>query len=124
MSDSREPATQRLTGAKTLVEYLVRPDVRYAAGIPGHGCWAIVDALIDRRDAIRTVQVMHEQSAVHLVDGWHRVARPDEYGRVKVDRDLAVAGPEKTGWWDAPSPEHDPAQRARYLAGPAEEQHR
>jgi acetolactate synthase-1/2/3 large subunit len=43
---------------------------------------------------------------------------------IRVDRDLAVAGPEKTGWWDAPSPEHHPEQRARYLAGLAEEQHR
>ena len=57
---------QRLSGAQILVEYLVRQGATHAAGIPGHGSWAIVDALIDRRDAIRTVQVMHEQSAVHL----------------------------------------------------------
>ena len=65
---------RRLTGAQILVEYLVRQGVPYAAGIPGHGCWAIVDALLDRSDAIRTVQVMHEQSAVHLADGYDRVA--------------------------------------------------
>ena len=64
---------ERLSGAQILVEYLVRQGVTHAAGIPGHGCWAIVDALIDRREAIRTVQVMHEQSAVHLADGWYRV---------------------------------------------------
>ncbi|MBF6605272.1 MAG: thiamine pyrophosphate-binding protein [Chloroflexi bacterium] len=64
----------RLSGAQILVEYLVRQGVTHAAGIPGHGCWAIVDALIDRSDAIRTVQVMHEQSAVHLADGWYRVS--------------------------------------------------
>ena len=64
--------TRRLTGAQILVEHLVNEGVTLAAGIPGHGCWAITDALLDRRDAIRTVQVMHEQSAVHLADGWYR----------------------------------------------------
>ena len=67
-----DTATRRLTGAQILVEHLVNEGVTLAAGIPGHGCWAITDALLDRRDAIRTVQVMHEQSAVHLADGWYR----------------------------------------------------
>jgi len=65
-------SAQRLSGAQILVEYLVRQRVPLAAGIPGHGCWSVVDALIDRADAIRTVQVMHEQSAVHLADGYFR----------------------------------------------------
>jgi Thiamine pyrophosphate-requiring enzymes [acetolactate synthase, pyruvate dehydrogenase (cytochrome), glyoxylate carboligase, phosphonopyruvate decarboxylase] len=43
---------------------------------------------------------------------------------IKVDRDLAVAGPDKTGWWDVPIPDYHPEQRARQLAGRAEEQHR
>ena len=55
-----------------VVEYLVRQGVRLVAGIPGHGSWALTDALLDRRDEIRTVQVMHEQSAVHLADGYYR----------------------------------------------------
>ncbi|MEA2607415.1 MAG: acetolactate synthase large subunit, partial [Chloroflexota bacterium] len=71
MSDS-DSEVSRLTGAQILVEYLVRQGVPFAAGIPGHGCWAITDALLDRQDAIRTVQVMHEQSAVHLADGYFR----------------------------------------------------
>jgi acetolactate synthase-1/2/3 large subunit len=75
-ADHRDPDAppRRLTGAQILVEYLVRQGVPYAAGIPGHGCWAIVDALADRADAIRTVQVIHEQSAAHLADGWYRVS--------------------------------------------------
>ncbi len=64
---------QRLSGAEIVVEYLVRQDVPYAVGIPGHGDWSLVDALIDRSDAIRIVQVMHEQSAVHVADGYYRV---------------------------------------------------
>jgi acetolactate synthase-1/2/3 large subunit len=66
-------APRRLSGAQILVEYLVRQGVPFAAGIPGHGSWAVVDALLDRRDEIRTIQVMHEQSAVHLADGYYRV---------------------------------------------------
>ncbi len=65
---------QRLSGAQILVEYLIREGVPYAVGIPGHGSWNITDALLERRDAIRTVQVMHEQAAVHLADGYYRVS--------------------------------------------------
>jgi acetolactate synthase-1/2/3 large subunit len=63
-----------LTGAQIVVEFLVRRGVGFAAGIPGHGCWAITDALLDRQDRIRTIQVMHEQSAVHLADGYFRAS--------------------------------------------------
>jgi acetolactate synthase I/II/III large subunit len=42
---------------------------------------------------------------------------------IKVDRELAGAGPDKTGWWDAPSPPNHPDEHARWLAGRAEEQH-
>jgi len=66
--------TQRLTGAQIIVEYLVKQGVRHAAGIPGHGCWTLVDALLERSDAIRSIQVMHEQSAVHLADGYYRAS--------------------------------------------------
>src|SRR5918998_6674154 len=65
---------RRLTGAQIVVEHLVREGVRFAAGIPGHGCWTLTDALLDRSDAISTVQVMHEQSAVHLADGYYRAS--------------------------------------------------
>ncbi|MGH2446441.1 MAG: thiamine pyrophosphate-binding protein [Candidatus Limnocylindria bacterium] len=64
---------QRLTGAEIVVAHLVRQGVRFAAGIPGHGCWTLTDALLDTPQ-IRTVQVMHEQSAVHLADGYYRAS--------------------------------------------------
>jgi acetolactate synthase-1/2/3 large subunit len=64
----------RLTGAEIVVEFCVRAGVRFAAGIPGHGCWNLADALLDRSEAIRTIQVMHEQSAVHLADGFYRAS--------------------------------------------------
>lgn len=65
---------ERRTGAQLIVEYLVKRGVRHAAGIPGHGCWTLTDALLDRSAEIRTVQVMHEQSAVHLADGYYRAS--------------------------------------------------
>ena len=64
---------QRLSGAQIVAEYLVRAGVTHAAGIPGHGAWTLTDALLDRPE-IRTVQVMHEQSAVHLADGFYRAS--------------------------------------------------
>src|SRR3954447_6293521 len=64
--------SRRLTGAQIVVEYLVRQAVQIVAGIPGHGSWALTDVLHERRDEIRTLQVMHEQSAVHLADGYYR----------------------------------------------------
>ena len=65
--------TRRLTGAQILVEYLVRQGVPYAVGIPGHGCWNVTDVLLDHADRVQTIQVMHEQSAVHVADAYFRV---------------------------------------------------
>jgi acetolactate synthase I/II/III large subunit len=70
---SSTPA-RRLSGAQIVVEYLIRQGVRFVAGIPGHGCWNLTDALIDRADEIATLGVMHEQSAVHLADGFYRAS--------------------------------------------------
>ena len=73
MGTASESPVQRLTGAQIVAEYLVRQGVTHAAGIPGHGVWTLTDALLDRPE-IRTVQVMHEQSAVHLADGFYRAS--------------------------------------------------
>src|SRR6266566_3204087 len=64
---SEDELPRRLSGAQIIVEYLVRHGVPYAVGIPGHGSWNLTDE-------VRTVQVMHEQSAVHLADGFYRVS--------------------------------------------------
>jgi len=63
----------RLTGGQIIAHYLVREGVPYVVGIPGHGDWAIVDAFADFSDRLTTLQVMHEQSAIHLADGYYRV---------------------------------------------------
>ncbi len=68
-----ETPLRRMSGAQIVVEYLARQGVLYAVGIPGHGSWSLTDVLLDRTD-IRTIQVMHEQSAVHLADGYYRAS--------------------------------------------------
>ncbi|HYU20467.1 MAG TPA: thiamine pyrophosphate-binding protein, partial [Chloroflexota bacterium] len=56
---------RRLSGGQIIAEYLTRAQVPYAVGIPGHGIWTVLDAFQDYRDRLQTLQVMHEQSAVH-----------------------------------------------------------
>jgi len=72
MATAADVTVTRLTGAQIVVEYLIRAGVPYAAGIPGHGSWTLVDAIADREPAIRLIPVMHEQSAAHLADGYFR----------------------------------------------------
>lgn len=64
-----------LTGGQIVVESLIQAGVPYITGIPGHGCLGLVDALRCYRDQIPVIQVRHEQAAVHLADGYFRVAR-------------------------------------------------
>lgn len=68
-----------LTGGEIVVETLRRERVPYLVGIPGHGTMGLVDALMGRQrpgegDEVRLLQVRHEQAAVHLADGYYRVA--------------------------------------------------
>ncbi len=62
----------KLSGAQIIAHSLVKAGVPYAAGIPGHGIWCLTDALLDVRDQLQSLIVMHEQSAVHLADGYFR----------------------------------------------------
>lgn len=58
-----------------IADYLVEAGVPLVVGIPGHGNLTLCDALARRQDRLRTMMVRHEQSAVHLADGWARVTR-------------------------------------------------
>jgi acetolactate synthase-1/2/3 large subunit len=62
-----------LTGGEIVAEHLARRGVPYLVGIPGHGCLALLDAFKER-EQVRVLQVRHEQSAVHLADGYYRVS--------------------------------------------------
>jgi acetolactate synthase-1/2/3 large subunit len=63
----------RLTGGQIVVESLVNEGVPYIVGIPGHGTLGLSDALT-LQDRLGVLQVRHEQAAVHLADGYYRVA--------------------------------------------------
>jgi len=62
------------TGGEIIAEYLIKEGVPYVVGIPGHGNIALVDAFKDRGDSIKVIQVRHEQSAIHLADGYYRAS--------------------------------------------------
>jgi acetolactate synthase-1/2/3 large subunit len=63
----------RLSGAQMIAEFLVKAGVRHVAGIPGHGIWTVLDAFLDYPE-LNVVQVLHEQSAAHLADGYYRAS--------------------------------------------------
>ena len=64
----------KLTGGQIIARALKSYGVAYVAGIPGHGCWAMLDALLEAGSEIPFIQVMHEQSAVHMADGYYRAS--------------------------------------------------
>lgn len=61
----------KLTGSQILANLLKAHGVEYVAGIPGYGSWSIVDAL-QSIHGIPFIQVMQEQSSVHMADGYYR----------------------------------------------------
>ncbi len=64
----------RLTGGEIVRDRLLAEGVPYLVGIPGHGIVAMLDAFRTSNDQIKILQVRHEQCAVHLADGYYRVA--------------------------------------------------
>lgn len=66
----------KLTGGQVVTEFLKREKVPYVLGIPGHGVLSLFDAirLADRKGDLRYIQVKHEQTAVHIADGYYRVS--------------------------------------------------
>ncbi|MEV4143515.1 thiamine pyrophosphate-binding protein [Amycolatopsis sp. NPDC049691] len=61
-----------LTGGQIVARTLRNYGVDYVAGIPGHGIWSLTDAFLDAESDIPFIQTFHEQSAVHLADGFYR----------------------------------------------------
>ena len=62
----------KLTGSQIVAKSLKAHGVQYVAGIPGYGSWALVDALLAPGTEIPFIQVMQEQSSVHMADGYFR----------------------------------------------------
>lgn len=63
----------KLTGGQIVAKALKEYGVEYVAGIPGHGIWSLTDAFLEEGSEIPFIQVFHEQSAVHMADGYYRV---------------------------------------------------
>jgi acetolactate synthase I/II/III large subunit len=63
----------RLTGGQIVAQALKQYGVPYVTAIPGHGIWSALDAFLEPDSMIPVIQVFHEQSAVHLADGFFRV---------------------------------------------------
>lgn len=64
----------KLTGGQVVAQVLKSYGVDYVAGIPGHGIWSLTDAFLEPDSTIPFIQVFHEQSAVHLADGYYRAS--------------------------------------------------
>ncbi len=64
----------KLTGGEVVARSLKDYGVEYVAGVPGHGIWALFDAFLQKDSEIPFIQVMHEQSAVHMADGYWRAS--------------------------------------------------
>ncbi|ONM49918.1 thiamine pyrophosphate-binding protein [Nocardia donostiensis] len=64
----------RLNGGQVIARILKQYGVPYVAGIPGHGIWGLMDAFLEEESNIPFIQTYHEQSAVHLADGYYRVS--------------------------------------------------
>jgi acetolactate synthase-1/2/3 large subunit len=63
-----------LTGSQVIAQTLKNYGIEYVAGIPGHGAWVLLDALLEEDSTIPFIQVFHEQSAVHMADGYYRAS--------------------------------------------------
>jgi acetolactate synthase-1/2/3 large subunit len=64
----------KLTGGQIVARALKEYGVEYIAGVPGHGIWSLFDAFLEKESHIPFIQTMHEQSAVHLADGYFRAS--------------------------------------------------
>jgi acetolactate synthase-1/2/3 large subunit len=64
----------KLTGGQVIARALKEYGVQYVAGIPGHGAWTMIDALLEPGSELPFIQVMHEQCAVHMADGYYRAS--------------------------------------------------
>jgi acetolactate synthase-1/2/3 large subunit len=66
-----------LTGGEIIARTLSNYGVTQAAGIPGHGVWSLLDGFLREGSSVALTQVFHEQSAVHMADGfWRASGRP------------------------------------------------
>ena len=61
-------------GGELIADFLVREEIPYVFGICGHGNVGLLDCLYDVQDKVKLVSPRHEQTAVHMADGFFRVS--------------------------------------------------
>jgi len=61
-------------GGELIAEFLATEKIPYVFGICGHGNVGLLDPLYEVRDQVRLVSPRHEQTAVHMADGFFRVS--------------------------------------------------
>lgn len=61
-------------GGEIIADFLVKEEIPYVFGICGHGNVGLIDPLLDVADKVKFVSPRHEQTAVHMADGYFRVA--------------------------------------------------
>ncbi|MDS9469825.1 thiamine pyrophosphate-binding protein [Paracoccus sp. MBLB3053] len=64
----------RQKGGSYIAEALVREKIPYIFGICGHGTVGLIDCLAEVKDEIPMISPRHEQTAVHMADGFFRVS--------------------------------------------------
>jgi acetolactate synthase-1/2/3 large subunit len=61
-------------GGDLIAEFLVKEGFPFVFGICGHGNVGLLNSLYDVRDRVKLVSPRHEQTAVHMADGFFRVS--------------------------------------------------
>jgi len=61
-------------GGDIIAEGLIKEGIDHVFGICGHGNIGLLDCLYEVRDQVRLVSPRHEQTAVHMADGFFRVS--------------------------------------------------
>lgn len=64
----------RKKGGEIIAETLVKEGIDHVFGVCGHGTVGLIDCLYEVRDQVRMVSPRHEQTAVHMADGYFRVS--------------------------------------------------
>ena len=62
-----------LTGSKTIINTLIKNDVKHIFGIIGGSIMPLYDEFLNYQDKLRHIMVRHEQAAAHAADAYARV---------------------------------------------------
>ncbi|GGE36848.1 thiamine pyrophosphate-binding protein [Actibacterium pelagium] len=61
-------------GGEIITDTLIKEGIDHVFGICGHGNVGLLDCMNERRDELKLVSPRHEQTAVHMADGFFRVS--------------------------------------------------